>query len=113
MSLTILPCPTCGVERAVKPSRGSTTCKHCRRWPRAPRMVPGAWVDKGLCRTSSQPDAWYTNDEAQIEYAMLHCAACPVRRHCRDYAVSADEEFGIWGMTTPEMRRNITKGKAA
>lgn len=54
--------------------------------------------------------------EATIQFAKDLCAECPLLTACRDYALIANEQFGIWGGLMPEerqqMRRSarITKG---
>jgi WhiB family redox-sensing transcriptional regulator len=35
------------------------------------------------------------------------CARCPVRDECRDYALAAGEEFGVWGGLNEDERRAI------
>lgn len=35
------------------------------------------------------------------------CAGCPFLEACRDYAVAAQEEHGIWGGTTYDMRKQL------
>lgn len=45
-------------------------------------------------------------DDDHTATAKLLCAACPVRKRCRDYALE-HEEFGVWGGTTPEERDEL------
>jgi len=33
------------------------------------------------------------------------CARCPIQKECLDYAMTAKEEFGVWGGTTRYERR--------
>jgi len=33
------------------------------------------------------------------------CGRCPIQKECLDYAMTANEEFGIWGGTTRYERR--------
>lgn len=35
------------------------------------------------------------------------CAVCPERVPCLEYAMEANEQYGIWGGTSPEMRRKL------
>lgn len=39
-----------------------------------------------------------------IEVAKEICRSCPLLDPCRDYAMQAQKEYGIWGSTTPEER---------
>ena len=40
------------------------------------------------------------------------CALCPLKQQCAEYAILANEEFGIWGGTTPEERRAISGARS-
>lgn len=54
--------------------------------------------------------------EAQAATAIATCGTCPVRRPCRDYAVSTRQAWGVWGGTTPDERNaalpSLTSGAA-
>jgi WhiB family transcriptional regulator, redox-sensing transcriptional regulator len=39
------------------------------------------------------------------------CRGCPVRNDCLAHALSADEKYGIWGGTTPTVRKAIRRGE--
>lgn len=61
------------------------------------------------CRTNPKlffPEEWEKGNERRmaISIAKEHCAACPIRLQCLEYAVTAKEEFGIWGGLTREER---------
>ena len=40
--------------------------------------------------------------------AKLICDFCPVKNLCAEYAILAQEPFGIWGSTTPAERKLIS-----
>jgi hypothetical protein len=40
--------------------------------------------------------------------AKIICNFCPVRQLCADYAILAEEPFGVWGGTTPAERKAIS-----
>jgi hypothetical protein len=40
--------------------------------------------------------------------AKLICDFCPVKNLCAEYAVLANEPYGIWGSTTPAERKLIS-----
>lgn len=66
---------------------------------------------KQLC--AEDPDPWvenYTSRPIPVEVAEELCAGCPFYQECRDYAIAAEEENGIWGGTTPEQRRELRDG---
>jgi Transcription factor WhiB len=41
--------------------------------------------------------------------AIAACRRCPLQRPCAEYAIAADERFGVWGATVPEDRRTATR----
>ena len=45
----------------------------------------------------------------QIRFAKNICAECPIKIICLDYALEADEPFGIWGGLTPTERQILRK----
>lgn len=47
------------------------------------------------CESSAMPEAWWT--KGLEETAVGVCRACPVRAECLQYALAADERFGVWG----------------
>jgi WhiB family transcriptional regulator, redox-sensing transcriptional regulator len=47
----------------------------------------------------------------EIEAAQALCEQCPVRDLCKAWAVEQTDLDGIWGGTTPPMRRRIRTGK--
>ena len=108
----IRPCDRCGKLRHYH-GRNHNFCIQCRSKQHVPFVVPGDWIDDALCAKSANPDAWYSSSEELMAYAMDHCAACPVRQECRDYALTVVETEGIWGMTTAEQRRAARRGNAA
>lgn len=44
-----------------------------------------------------------------IEWAKAICAACPVQPECLDFALKTRQEFGIWGGTTEDERRALSR----
>lgn len=47
--------------------------------------------------------------DLEIKSAKTICNRCPIKNDCLDYALEADEPFGIWGGTTPADRRQLKK----
>ena len=45
------------------------------------------------------------DDRMAITMAKFICASCPIQQICQDYALAAQEEYGIWGGLTPEERK--------
>jgi WhiB family redox-sensing transcriptional regulator len=45
---------------------------------------------------------------SEIRIAKAICVQCPIKQECLEYALVADEPYGIWGGLTPT-ERNILK----
>lgn len=45
----------------------------------------------------------------QIEEAKKHCAACPVREECLDFALETNQVYGIWGGVTEQERKTLRR----
>jgi WhiB family redox-sensing transcriptional regulator len=62
------------------------------------------------CRAGN-PDDWWP-DKKQLDgratlAAADACRSCRARAACLDYALAADERFGIWAGLLPEERRSM------
>lgn len=65
------------------------------------------WRRDALC-AETDPDAFFPEKGGNTTDAKKVCAQCGVRAQCLDYALSADERFGIWGgLSTAERDRLI------
>ena len=58
----------------------------------------------------SFPDLFFPDQKGHgqaqdIASAKELCKACPLLEECRDYAIEAKEQFGIWGGLTLDERR--------
>ncbi len=74
-------------------------------------------VSRGLC-AKMDPDLWFPEfDERTKEYgeqaarAIDICNVCPVRSECLSYGLE-NEDYGIWGGTTPSQRREMRKNES-
>ncbi|MBS9371381.1 WhiB family transcriptional regulator [Rhodococcus sp. B50] len=45
----------------------------------------------------NDPDLWFAETPAELEYAKTLCAGCPVRTRCLDDALEREEPWGVWG----------------
>jgi WhiB family transcriptional regulator, redox-sensing transcriptional regulator len=45
----------------------------------------------------------------QILAAKSHCATCPAADQCLEFAVTTNQEYGVWGGTTEEERRVLRR----
>ena len=39
------------------------------------------------------------------------CAECPAKEPCLEYAMEANEQYGVWGGVSPEGRRKLRKAR--
>ena len=74
------------------------------------------WQQNGACRTGDSTDFYppmhtETKHErlARERRAKTICAVCPVRQRCLEYAVVADERYGIWGGLNKDERRMLRR----
>lgn len=80
---------------------------------RVPTSAADAWTrlsaaleDAGQTPCQQQPEAWWPeHDEEAAGLAVARCWSCPALTACREYALAAEERWGVWGATTPADRR--------
>ena len=75
------------------------------------------WRDHALCR-DTDPELFFpvgTTGSAltQIERAKQVCGQCAVRVDCLDFALSTNQDSGVWGGLSEEERRVIRRARAA
>ena len=79
-----------------------------------PEIAPfDAWRQRASCR-SVDPDLFFpvgTTGLAveQIDSAKAVCQACPVNGACLEFALSTNQDSGIWGGTSEEERRSLRR----
>lgn len=76
-----------------------------------------SWRRNAICR-DTDPELFFpigTTGQAllQIERAKLVCDECPVKDDCLDYAITTNQDTGIWGGTSEDERRQIRREIAA
>ncbi|MDQ3146775.1 MAG: WhiB family transcriptional regulator [Actinomycetota bacterium] len=49
----------------------------------------------------------------QIEAAKTVCLACPVREPCLEFALSTNQDSGVWGATSEDERRKLRRARLA
>jgi WhiB family redox-sensing transcriptional regulator len=47
--------------------------------------------------------------EIQIRQAKAVCDECPVKMECLDFAITTNQEYGVWGGTSEEERRVLRR----
>jgi WhiB family redox-sensing transcriptional regulator len=75
------------------------------------------WRQHSLCR-DTDPDLFFpvgTTGQAlvQIDNAKAVCRQCPVQAECLEYALSTNQDSGIWGGTSEEERRKLRRAWVA
>jgi WhiB family redox-sensing transcriptional regulator len=71
------------------------------------------WRAQALCR-DTDPELFFpigTTGAAlvQIEHARAVCRQCPVQADCLDFALTTNQDSGIWGGTSEEERRVLRR----
>lgn len=71
------------------------------------------WRKEAACK-DTDPDLFFpigTTGPAieQIENAKAICRQCDVQQECLEFALSTNQDSGIWGGTSEEERRKIRK----
>ena len=66
------------------------------------------WAARPLC-VGADPEVFFPPGDGPAIEARHICAMCPVRGQCLAYAVTAEEQFGIWGGLDPHERENLRR----
>lgn len=79
------------------------------------------WRTRSLCRQHPNPEYWFPDKKLpqsirtmRSREARTICNMCPVFYQCREYAISAEEEYGIWAaqdLATHRGRRDIVQAR--
>ena len=72
--------------------------------------------EQGSVACQNFPDEMYEEEDNADSRAMQHiikkiCGDCPLRFMCLDYAMTAREQYGIWGGLTTRERNDIHREK--
>ena len=63
-----------------------------------------------VCQTTD-PEIFFpepgTSHTRELKWAIEECEKCPVRQECAEYALAANEPYGLWGGLTPRERQQI------
>jgi WhiB family transcriptional regulator, redox-sensing transcriptional regulator len=79
--------------------------------PAPPRVAITDWIEEAAC-AAADPEVFFTTDPESDAEAKRYCASCRVHDECRDYALAADEEFGVWGGLNEDERKAVLGGAA-
>jgi WhiB family redox-sensing transcriptional regulator len=94
------------------PSRGGNVALTSAR-PITLTVDDDNWRDYASCRDTN-PDLFFpvgTTGPAieQIAAAKAVCAECEAQKPCLEYALSTNQDSGIWGGTSEEERRKLRR----
>ena len=91
--------------------------EHHRSWT---QYMP-VWYQEAKCAGINE-DVFFGNKDltvrpsltlTELKKAQSYCAVCPVYRECLTHALTAPEEYGVWGGTSRNMRLKILKAVEA
>ena len=79
-----------------------------RIWPARPSEDerPPVLVDSALC-AQTDPELFFPEKSGSTRQAKQVCRSCEVRAECLEYALTAGEEFGVWGGLSAQERRRL------
>jgi WhiB family redox-sensing transcriptional regulator len=82
-------------------------------WSRNIEWDVDDWRDQAACR-DTDPDLFFPIGSTgpaieQIDAAKTVCMQCEARRSCLEFALTTNQESGIWGGTSEEERRKLRK----
>ena len=73
------------------------------------------WQYQGACRNLDTEQFFHPEGERggtrrrRDDAAKAICAQCPVIAECGEYALAAQEPYGVWGGLTQEERRELIR----
>lgn len=76
-----------------------------------------SWRNGASCR-DTDPELFFPIGTtgpalAQIETAKIVCGQCPARVECLEFALSTNQDSGIWGGTDEDERRKLRRAWVA
>lgn len=61
------------------------------------------WQEQALC-AQTDPEEFFPEKGGPTALAKKICGRCPVATECLDFALTHDEQYGIWGGRSPRER---------
>lgn len=58
---------------------------------------------------SNYPDLFFPDKGGSAAEAKKLCQGCPIKLQCLEYALKANEPYGVWGGTTPRERDRLKR----
>lgn len=82
------------------------------------RLNMGIIAEVGNIPCANYPDAYFPEHNESVQYqaylvkqAVQGCMECPLINLCAEYAITAGEEFGIWGGLTRSQRKRMRQAR--
>ena len=69
---------------------------------------PDHWQELSACY-GLDPEVFFPTTEEEAGLALSYCSVCQVREVCLAWAVRNGERYGVWGGTTEQQRRRLTR----
>lgn len=69
------------------------------------------WRDKAACVGTNQA-VFFPEDVGDVNHAKSICKTCPVREDCLEFALTTNEDHGVWGGTSARERRRMRRRRA-
>lgn len=74
--------------------------------PHEARVGDTTWMRHGECVGSADPAIFFPVTERETRAAKKVCRGCPVREECLTWALTNDEQYGVWGGLSETERAN-------
>lgn len=69
-----------------------------------------SWYRDASCAESDVNKEWFhSTDPRHVKFAKAVCQGCPVIEECLEYALSAPDQWGVWGGLSERERRTILR----
>ncbi len=94
-------------------SLGKVPLSMALTWSHFDTQTRPSWRDEAACR-STHPDLFFPvgttgSSIDQTEQAIAVCKTCGSRQACLEFALTTNQDSGIWGATTEEERRKLRR----
>jgi len=81
--------------------------------PRISSYDAQSWRDLAACATCDTDDFVPVGSTGpakhQIDRAKVVCATCPVQARCLEFAITTNQEHGVWGGADEDERRDLRR----
>jgi WhiB family redox-sensing transcriptional regulator len=70
------------------------------------------WRQQGACLGMDPDTSFFSFEPEEIAFAKQIChQECPVREECLSWAITNNQNFGVWGGMDPDERFKIKKSR--